>query len=318
MIDLDPLIRHMRAAKLDSWAKNLQLDFNIKLSQKNGNFERWRNILHEIPEIPLKNLDLSKGVTLHGNCSKEESDILYCCLQKLSPWRKGPFELFGIDIDTEWRSDWKWNRIEKSLDLKDKEVLDVGCGNGYYMWRMLKNKPTNIIGIDPSWLSFFQFQTLQHFLSIKNIWHLPFRIEEIPRKIEGFDIVFSMGVLYHRRSWLRHLLQLKDCLVKGGELVLETLVIATHKNKILNLEGRYANMRNIWVLPSVGTVELWLKGAGFKEIDCINVSRTTIIEQRKTIWTRSQSLEDYLSPMDPSRTIEGYPSPIRAIFKAKK
>jgi tRNA (mo5U34)-methyltransferase len=31
-----------------------------------------------------------------------------------------------------------------------------------------------------------------------------------------------MGVLYHRRSPLEHLWQLKDQLVNGGELVLET------------------------------------------------------------------------------------------------
>ncbi|PMC22346.1 tRNA 5-methoxyuridine(34)/uridine 5-oxyacetic acid(34) synthase CmoB, partial [Klebsiella aerogenes] len=42
-----------------------------------------------------------------------------------------------------------------------------------------------------------------------------------------------MGVLYHRRSPLDHLWQLKDQLAPGGELVLETLVIEGDENTVL-------------------------------------------------------------------------------------
>ena len=55
-----------------------------------------------------------------------------------------------------------------------------------------------------------------------------------------------MGVLYHRRSPIDHLLELKGCLQTGGELVLETLVIDGGLGEVLVPENRYAKMRNVW------------------------------------------------------------------------
>jgi tRNA (mo5U34)-methyltransferase len=63
-------------------------------------------------------------------------------LEALRPWKKGPLSLFGVGIDTEWRSDWKWARLAPELDpLAGKVVADVGCANGYFMYRMLAENP---------------------------------------------------------------------------------------------------------------------------------------------------------------------------------
>lgn len=59
-----------------------------------------------------------------------------------------------------------------------------------------------------------------------------------------------MGVLYHRRSPLEHLWQLKDQLVQDGELVLETLVVEGDENTVLVPGDRYAQMRNVYFIPS--------------------------------------------------------------------
>ena len=236
----------------------------------------------------------------------------------LSPWRKGPFDLFGVHVDTEWRSDWKWSRVAPHLDLRGKRVLDVGCGNGYYQWRMLGAGADSVIGIDPNWLFFCQFQAVQRYLPDLPAWHLPFALEDLPAALEGFDTVFSMGVFYHRRSPIEHLLALKDCLLKGGELVLETLVIEGDENQVLVPEDRYAQMRNVWFLPSVPALERWLRRAGFRDVRCVDVSTTSVEEQRSTEWMRYQSLSDFLDPADHSRTIEGLPAPRRAVLVARK
>ena len=199
-----------------------------------------------------------------------------------------------------------------------KSVLDVGCGNGYYQWRMLGAGAESVIGIDPNWLFFCQFQAMQRYLPDLPAWHLPLALEELPEKLEGFDTVFSMGVLYHRRSPIDHLLALKDCLVKGGELVLETLVVAGDAQQVLVPEDRYAQMRNVWFLPSVPALELWLRRAGFVDVRCVDVSVTSVEEQRSTDWMRYQSLGDFLDPNDPSRTAEGLPAPTRAVLVARK
>ena len=243
---------------------------------------------------------------------------LHKALMGLSPWRKGPFDVFGVHIDTEWRSDWKWSRVSPHLDLKGKRVLDVGCGNGYYQWRMLGAGADSVIGVDPNWLFFCQFQAIQRYLPDLPAWHLPFALEDLPANLEGFDTVFSMGVLYHRRSPIDHLLALKDCLVKGGELVLETLVVEGDVQQVLVPEDRYAQMRNVWFLPSVPALELWLRRAGFVDVRCVDVSITTVEEQRGTDWMRFQSLSDYLDPADHSRTVEGLPAPMRAVIVARK
>ena len=125
-----------------------------------------------------------------------------------------------------------------------------------------------------------------------------------------------MGVLYHRKSPFDHLLELKETLKPGGQLILETLVIEGKVGEVLVPEGRYSKMGNVWFIPAPATLETWLKKTGFINITCIDISQTSTAEQRSTEWMRFQSLQDFLDPLDQNKTIEGYPAPKRAIFLA--
>jgi tRNA (mo5U34)-methyltransferase len=239
-------------------------------------------------------------------------------LQGLHPWRKGPYELFGVHIDTEWRSDWKWDRLQHKIDSpKGRRILDVGCGSGYHCWRMLGDGAAQVIGIDPTPLFVVQFWALQKYLQRDNIWVLPLGIEHVPPKLQAFDTVFSMGVLYHRRSPMDHLQELKDCLRPGGQLVLETLVIEGELGDTLLPEGRYARMGNVWFLPSCDTLLSWLRKLGFVDPELVDVTVTSTEEQRSTDWMKFHSLADFLDPGDSSKSIEGYPAPRRAIVTAR-
>lgn len=318
MIDLAPLARRLAGSPLAEWAKGLQAQLDSKLAKGHGDLARWRSALEALPALQPGRIDLLDSFTLEADCDDATRAQVHQALMGLSPWRKGPFNVFGVHVDTEWRSDWKWSRVAPHLDLQGKRVLDVGCGNGYYQWRMLGAGAESVIGIDPNWLFFCQFQAMQRYLPQLPAWHLPFALEDLPERLEGFDTVFSMGVLYHRKSPIDHLLALKDCLVRGGELVLETLVVPGDERQVLVPEDRYAQMRNVWFLPSVAALELWMRRAGFSDVRCVDVSTTSIQEQRSTEWMRYQSLEHFLDPEDHSRTVEGLPAPMRAVILGRK
>ncbi|MBX8514387.1 tRNA 5-methoxyuridine(34)/uridine 5-oxyacetic acid(34) synthase CmoB [Pseudomonas cichorii] len=318
MIDLAPLVRRLAGTPLAEWANGLQAQLDTKMAKGHGDLQRWQSALDALPPLTAERVELADSFTLEVECDGETRTRLRKALMGLSPWRKGPFDVFGVHVDTEWRSDWKWSRVSPHLDLKGKRILDVGCGNGYYQWRMLGAGAESVIGVDPNWLFFCQFQAMQRYLPDLPAWHLPFALEDLPANLEGFDTVFSMGVLYHRKSPIDHLLALKDCLVKGGELVMETLVVPGDAQQVLVPEDRYAQMRNVWFLPSVPALELWLRRAGFVDVRCVDVSTTTVQEQRSTEWMRYQSLGDFLDPEDHSRTVEGLPAPMRAVIVGRK
>jgi tRNA (mo5U34)-methyltransferase len=226
--------------------------------------------------------------------------------------------LFGVQIDTEWRSDWKWERLKNQIaPLQGRKVLDVGCGNGYHCWRMRGAGAELVVGIDPTLLFVMQFAALQKYLRDDHVAVLPLGIEHVPQKLRFFDTVFSMGVLYHRRSPFDHLLELRDALRPGGQLVLETLVIDGGVGEILVPDDRYARMNNVWFLPSTAALTQWLKKVGFKNPQLLNATMTTTEEQRSTEWMTFQSLSHCLDPLDATRTIEGYPAPKRAILIAE-
>ncbi|RBW48360.1 tRNA 5-methoxyuridine(34)/uridine 5-oxyacetic acid(34) synthase CmoB [Marinobacter sp. F3R11] len=287
-----------------------------------GDLSRWQSALDSLPDIPGATSELNtSAISLSSETplSSSQQHMLESGLRGLMPWRKGPFDFFGTHIDTEWRSDWKWDRVSPYLsDLSGRRVLDVGCGSGYHCWRMLGEGAKRVIGIDPGLLFMFQFLSVKRYLGEVAVDLLPIRMEDLPDGLELFDTTFSMGVLYHRRSPLDHLLELKGTLRPGGELVLETLVVDGPEGYSLMPEDRYGQMRNVWFLPSCDTLLRWLDRTGFRNVRVVDVSETSTDEQRSTDWMRFNSLQDFLDPNDPTRTIEGYPGPKRATFIAEK
>lgn len=242
-------------------------------------------------------------------------DDLQDLLMGLTPWRKGPFRIQGIDIDTEWRSDLKWDRIRNSMTpLDGRTILDVGCGNGYYAYRMRAAGAGIVIGIDPTLLYVCQFAALRKISGIGSAYVLPLRLQDLPHSSAAFDTVFSMGVLYHQRDPHEHLAQLTRTLRDGGELVLETLILPGDQHDTLQPEKRYARMRNVWHLPTISALIEWLELAGLQRIRVVDITRTSSDEQRSTCWMPFESLAESLRPGDPETTIEGLPAPTRAVI----
>ncbi len=280
-----------------------------------GDLPAWRSALSDLPDVS-DFFDGHRPAPILGGRPDHKVE-LEPLLMALHPWRKGPLEIAGCRIDTEWRSDWKWARIAPHIDLHGKTVLDIGSGNGYYGWRMLGSGAKRVVGIDPTLVFVMQWLAAHHCAGDVSNWVLPLGVDQLPRESRSFDAVFSMGVLYHRKNPIDHLRHLRRLLRPRGELVLETLVLNDPGVEQLNPDGRYARMRNVWSVPSLPLLEQWLEEAGLPGAQLLDVSTTTTAEQRSTAWMHFESLEQCLDPRHPERTIEGYPSPTRAALMVK-
>ncbi len=321
MSDYQILYDTLLDAKADAWVELLPAQLAQALDDsKHGDLLRWQSVIQQLPELNPSQRQLDTDAVQIGSSEDlgiEQQAQLEQCLRALHPWRKGPYQLFGTHIDTEWRSHWKWDRLKNHLaPLQHRLILDVGCGNGYHCWRLLGAGAKMVVGIDPTLLNVMQFQLIKKLHGTAPVYVLPLGIESVPSNLQVFDTVFSMGVLYHRRSPIDHLLELKGCLQQGGELVLETLVIDGRLGDVLVPEHRYAKMRNVWFLPSCETLMSWLKRCGFKNVRLVDVSTTSIEEQRSTEWMQFHSLQDFLQADNHALTCEGLPAPKRAIFIA--
>jgi tRNA (mo5U34)-methyltransferase len=314
------LYRWLEDSPLAHWLDSVPALAEEKLA-RHGDTPRWLEALAQLPGLEPNSLDLSAPCLQIGEASQiddEQRQAISKTLMAFHPWRKGPFCPFGIHLDTEWRSDWKWARLEKQIDLTGKTVLDVGSGNGYYGWRMLGAGAARVIAIDPTISYVMQYAAMRHFIGEKPMHVLPLKLEELPAGNDTFDTVFSMGVIYHRKDHMEHIQQLMQHLKPGGELLLEGLVIEGGPGDVLRPGKRYAKMKNVHTLPSPDTLMQWLRDAGLNDIQCLDISPTTVEEQRRTEWMHFESLADYLDPRDPTKTVEGHPAPIRAVIRARK
>ena len=321
MPDYDRIFDSLDRAGLDSWRASLAPLLRDRFADSaHGDISKWRAVIDKLPDITEATAILNAPAVTAASPSVSPAlrDEIRDLLLQLRPWRKGPFIIHGIDIDAEWRSDLKWDRLKNEITpLNRRRILDVGCGNGYYALRMMGEGAQTVVGIDPTLLFVFQFLALNHFLAVPSVNVLPLRLHELPGAQKFFDTTFSMGVLYHQREPLEHLAQLLSTLRPGGELVLETLILPGTEPLVLEPEDRYARMRNVWHLPTATALEDWLRQAGFGDIRLVAVTATTIDEQRSTEWMPFESLAEALAPGDSCRTVEGLPAPTRALVICK-
>jgi len=291
----------------------------VALREERKRWMGWKNIapLREI----VDNLEESEVSVAFGDVVKIEGDFdnekIYRAAKGLMPWRKGPFEIGTTFIDTEWKSNIKYNLLRKHFNLKDKRVADIGCNNGYYMFRMLEDAPKLLVGFDPSPLYKTQFDFINHFVKSDIVYEL-LGVEHVEFYEEKFDTIFCLGVLYHRSDPVAMLKQLYKGLDKEGEVILDTFYIDGEDEMALCPEGSYSKIPNIYFVPTIKALKNWCIRAGFKSFEVLETNVTDAGEQRKTEWIEGQSLEDFLDPEDKTKTVEGYPAPQRVYVRLIK
>ncbi len=284
----------------------------------------WKNIqprqdaIHALPEFEEVRVVLGDRIRVEiANLSDKDAKRIAQTAKVIQPWRKGPFEINELFIDSEWQSQIKYNLLAKHFDLTDKIVGDIGCNNGYYLFRMLAQKPKRLVGFDPSAIFYSQFQFINHFAKTPIIYEL-LGVEHVEFYEHRFDTLFCLGVLYHRPDPVGTLKSLFKGLNRGGELILDTFMIDGEEEVALTPRDRYSKIPNIYFIPTVNALKNWCYRAGFKSVEVLEIMKTESHEQRKTQWVDAQSLEDFLDPDDPEKTVEGYPAPKRVYIKAMR
>ena len=305
------------------WIEQLRLVCDQRLIRSDDAlFNSWKEVLAALTPDSDCVFDASGNTirVIRSNAAQTgnaDEQTLRERLLRLNPWRIGPYNFLGVDIDSEWRSFKKWDRIASSVYFDGATVLDVGCNNGYFGFKALAAGASWVLGVEPFLLYNAQHEVFRRCLSDPStIGVMPMKAAEIPEGLRAFDVALSMGVLYHRKDPIGHLDTLHGSLRKRGQLILETMAIDSEKADVIVPKNKFAKMRGVWFMPTVGMLKRWLKRTGFTDVKIIDISVTDQQEQRKTDFMPFESLNDFLDPSDPSRTIEGYPTPIRVAISA--
>lgn len=286
-------------------------------------WNKWMKRLAEFPDPQCGTLDASGDrVVIAAKDGQLASETIEETRDKLiehCPWRIGPWDFFGVDLQTEWDSSKKWNRFSDAVYFDDARVLDVGCNNGYFGWKAIDAGAASVVGCDPFLLYNFQHEIFRRYSAEKHRHHiLPITDMEIPEGLGAFDVAMSLGVLIHRRSPIDHLIRLHQSLRKRGQLVLETMATESQQADVIVPGGRYMKMRGVWFVPSIGMLKRWLDRAGFVDVKVLDVSVTDSSEQGKTDFMPFESLSDFLDSAAPGQTVEGYTAPVRVAIVAVK
>ncbi len=292
------------------------------VGQNKKGFLRYRTPYQELRAFKAQYVNCSQGIVTIGGAEEitsEQRQLVKNNLKSFMPWRKGPFSVYGIDIDAEWRSEKKWQRVSPHLpDLKNKVIADIGCNNGYYMFRMMDSKPKFVLGLEPSVQHYYCFKALNAMAGFTNQDIDLLGVEHIRFFPECFDLVFLMGIIYHRASPIDVLKDVHRALKPGGTVIIESQGIPGDEPYALFPEKTYAKVPGTYFVPTGQCLTNWMKRAGFTNPNLFDVTPMTSEEQRKTEWMTFESYQDFIDPDNHQLTIEGYPAPVRLLLSGIK
>ncbi len=308
----------------ENYAKIISIHEEKKkwVGQNKKGFLRYRLPCDALQAFPAANIDCSGDAVKIGEeneVSESDKQSIKSHLRSFMPWRKGPFSIFGIDVDSEWQSQRKWQRLLPRLpDLQDKVIADIGCSNGYYMFRMIPYKPRLIIGFEPSVQHYYCFKGLNNMARLKNMHIDLLGVEHLSLFPDCFDVLFLMGIIYHRSSPVDTLRTVFSSLQSGGTLILESQAIPGEEEVALFPEKTYAKVPGTYFVPTGNCLKNWLLRAGFSDIELFCQHPMSSLEQRRTSWMEFESYSDFLDPRAPEKTVEGYPAPDRVFLIGRK
>ncbi len=292
------------------------------IKQDKKGFLRYRDPYKQLTEYRASYVDCTGDTVIIGQpdeISEIQRQQITENLKAFIPWRKGPFSVFGVNVDAEWRSERKWQRMLPELpDLSGKTIADIGCNNGYYMFRMSASRPRLVLGFEPSVQHYYCFKALNSMAGRPELDIDLLGVEHLNLFESCFDVVFLMGIIYHRPSPIDTLRDILYALKPGGSLLVESQAIPGEDPYALFPDGTYAKVPGTYFVPTGSCLCNWMKKAGFIDINLFCAHPMSGEEQRQTDWMTFESFNDYIDPSDPRLTVEGYPAPCRIFLKGRK
>jgi heptosyltransferase-2 len=172
-------------------------------------------------------------------------------------------------------------------DLTGKNVLDVGCSDGYWSFEAEKRGAKFVLGIDVSGgveghndAMPPQFELAKKLIGSKAEYLelSVYNVDELRRKYPGvlFDVVLFNGVLYHLKHPLYALEQLYKVMAPGGLLIVETAVLFSAMDIAASMswkpimwfcEDEWDGDSTNWSYPNNACVMAWLRSCGFKKVE---------------------------------------------------
>lgn len=302
---------------------NLHHERQQWINQTKKGFLRYRTPCEFLASFPARHVDCSGDTIIIGHPGELQhhgtQEQIRKALRAFMPWRKGPFSIFGIDVDAEWRSNRKWARLQPMLpNLEGKIIADIGCNNGYYMFRMAPFRPRLVLGLEPSMQHYYCFKALNH-MARQDALHIDLLgVEHLSLFSDCFDVIFLMGIIYHRASPIDVLRDCYQALRPGGTLIVESQAIPGDEPIALFPDKTYAKVPGTYFVPTGYCLQLWMEKAGFSEPNLFSRHPMTTDEQRATDWMTFESYRDFIDPHNPSLTVEGYPAPLRIFLRGEK
>lgn len=290
------------------------------VNQDKKGFRRYREPFQALARFSARQLDFAGDTVIIGGAGEvnpTDQNEIRNQLRRFMPWRKGPFSVFGVEVDAEWRSERKWARLVGHLPpLEGRVIADIGCNNGYYMFRMAHHRPRLVLGFEPSVQHYYCGNALKAMSGVDNLAIDLLGVEHLPLFADSFDVVFLMGIIYHRPSPIDTLRDIACALKPGGTLILESQAIPGDQPYALFPDRTYAKVPGTYFVPTGTCLVNWLQKAGFIDIELFCAHPMSSTEQRSTDWMTFESFADFIDPEYPDRTVEGYPAPWRVFVKA--
>lgn len=119
----------------------------------------------------------------------------------------------------------------KRVGVKDKHILDLGCGDGRYAAILLNMGANSVQGIDLSPTMIELAEERQ-----RDIEFVVGDCAELPYENERFDIIFSRFVLHNCTDLEKVFLEIARTLKKGGYFMGSFNSVETENSDILNKE----------------------------------------------------------------------------------
>ncbi|MED1202233.1 class I SAM-dependent methyltransferase [Heyndrickxia acidicola] len=104
-------------------------------------------------------------------------------------------------------------------NLKDKSVLDLGCGTGHFSRYCIENGASRVIGIDISKNMIEQAQINNHH---ENIVYMCMPIEDLKVLNQKFDLIISSLAIHYIEDYTQLVKKISGLLNNNGEFIFST------------------------------------------------------------------------------------------------